>query len=73
MTAKEYEEGWQLLVAKWRENFENCFNATDSDLVVASGESVMTTAAMAAGYPVAGAPLGFANFNGRPFGIEIVA
>jgi len=73
MTSEEFEEGRKLLIAKWRENIENCLSATDADFIVASGESVLTSVSMAAGYPIAAAPLGFAEFNGRPFGIEIMA
>ena len=73
MTPEDFKRDFRLLTEEMRENVENCLSLTNSDVIVASGESVLTTIAMAAGYPVASAPLSFAKFNGRPFGIEILA
>ncbi|KAI0389119.1 amidase signature domain-containing protein [Xylariaceae sp. FL0594] len=48
--------------------------ATDADVIMASGESTLTTIAANAGYPIASVPLGFAaSYNGRPFGMDIMA
>jgi amidase len=73
MTQQQFDTDIQLIREKMRENIEKCLKAGDADFIVANGESLLTTVAMAAGYPIAAAPLGFADFNGRAFGLEILA
>lgn len=34
---------------------------------------MLTTTAAAAGYPIASVPLGLSTYNGRPFGLELLA
>lgn len=56
-----------------RETVEKLWAETGTDVIIASGESGLTTTAAAAGYPIASVPLGFPTYNGRPYGLEIVA
>ncbi|KAI0105341.1 amidase signature domain-containing protein [Nemania sp. FL0031] len=73
MTDLEYSEGLRHLRESTRDAVEKCLEKADADVVMASGESVMTTIAANAGYPIASVPLGFSSYNGRPFGMEIMA
>ncbi|KAJ5723257.1 hypothetical protein N7488_001292 [Penicillium malachiteum] len=73
MTAEDFESTFLLMQEKMRENIDKCLFATGANVIMLSGESLLPTVAMAAGYPIAALPLGFANFNGRPFGVEILA
>lgn len=49
------------------------FQETGADVVMASGESFLTTIAAGTGYPIASVPLGLSAYNGRPHGMEMVA
>ncbi|KAI0199461.1 amidase signature domain-containing protein [Astrocystis sublimbata] len=73
MTQEEYEKGLKHLRQSFRDATEKCFKATKADVIVASGESFLTTIASGSGYPIASVPLGFSSYNGRPHGMEIVA
>lgn len=73
MTPEHFGRDLKLLKTKMQENIENCLSATGADVIVASEETTLTTIAMAAGYPIAAIPLGLATFNGRPFGLEVMA
>ncbi|KAJ3575180.1 hypothetical protein NPX13_g4124 [Xylaria arbuscula] len=69
----EYDEGLKHLRKSTRDAVEKCLERADADVIMASGESLMTTIAANAGYPIASVPLGFSSYNGRPFGMEIMA
>ncbi|KAI1130215.1 amidase signature domain-containing protein [Nemania abortiva] len=73
MTDSEYHEGLRHLRESTRDAVERCLEQANADVIMASGESVMTTIAANAGYPIASVPLGFSSYNGRPFGMEIMA
>ncbi|KAH8807984.1 amidase signature domain-containing protein [Xylogone sp. PMI_703] len=73
MTDEEYHSGLKHLRASMRDSVEKTLKKTNSDVIIASGDSLLPTAAAVAGYPIASAPLGFSNYKGRPTGIEIVA
>lgn len=45
----------------------------DLDVVVGTPTGRVLTVAALAGYPVGSLPLGYARFNGRPFGLSVVA
>lgn len=45
----------------------------DVDVIIGPGESALFYIAAGAGYPVGTLPLGYLNFNGRPFGLQIIA
>ncbi|KAL6399341.1 Amidase [Ilyonectria robusta] len=72
-TDEEYHISLDYLRRSVRETMEKLWAETGTDVIMASGESNLTTTAAAAGYPIASVPLGFSTFNGRPYGLEIVA
>ncbi|KAM0260406.1 hypothetical protein ACHAQJ_002808 [Trichoderma viride] len=43
------------------------------DIIMGPGDGPMFSIALTAGYPVATLPLGYLDFNGRPFGLQIAA
>ena len=43
------------------------------DVIMGPADARMASVAPTAGYPVATVPLGFADFNGRAFGMNIIA
>ena len=47
------------------------FKEQDIDVVLGPGDARMPSVAAAAGYSIAALPLGFADFNGRPFGMAM--
>ncbi|KAJ5709440.1 hypothetical protein N7493_010774 [Penicillium malachiteum] len=59
MTAEDFESTFLLMQKKMRENIEKCLFGTGADVIMASGESLLPTVAMAAGYSIAALPLGF--------------
>ncbi|GAW27360.1 putative amidase family protein [Rosellinia necatrix] len=73
MSDEEYTEGLRHLRQSTRDAIEKCLQLADADVIMASGESLMTTIAANAGYPIASVPLGFWSHNGRPYGMEIMA
>jgi amidase len=45
----------------------------DIDVIIGPGDSRTGSVGSAADFPVANLPLGFANFNGRGFGLHMIA
>ena len=43
------------------------------DVIIGPADARMVSVGAAAGYPVGVVPLGFADFNGRAFGMDIIA
>ena len=43
------------------------------DVILGPADARMASVAAAAGYPVGVVPLGFADFNGRAFGMNVIA
>lgn len=73
MTDAEYQSGLNHLRQSTRDAVQKCLDQADADVILSSGESLMTSIAANAGYPIASVPLGFSSYNGRPFGMEIMA
>ncbi|EEU37128.1 uncharacterized protein NECHADRAFT_52302 [Fusarium vanettenii 77-13-4] len=73
MTNEEYHSSLKHFRQSVRAAVERLWEETRTDVIMASGESLVTTTAAAAGYPIASVPLGFSTHNGRPYGMEIVA
>ena len=73
MTDEEYRSGLEHLRRSVRDSVERMWRDTGTDIIVGTGESMLTTTAAAAGYPIASIPLGLSTYNGRPFGLELVA
>ncbi|KAI0154144.1 amidase signature enzyme [Xylariaceae sp. FL1272] len=52
---------------------EKTFEAANENVIVAPGDSPVCIQAAAAGYPIAAVPLGQLRYNGRPFGLCLLA
>jgi amidase len=73
MTDEAYQTGLKHLRQSVRDSVEALWRETDTDIIVGSAESLLTTTAAVAGYPIASVPLSLSTFNGRPFGLQLVA
>ncbi|KAF9776438.1 hypothetical protein IL306_005373 [Fusarium sp. DS 682] len=73
MTNEQYHSSLKHFRQSVRAAVEKLWEETGTDVIMASGESLVTTTAAAAGYPIASVPLGFSTHNGRPYGMEVVA
>jgi amidase len=56
-----------------RRILDRTFAAEDINIIAAPADSSLCVHAAAAGYPIATVPLGQLRYNGRPFGICLVA
>lgn len=56
-----------------REILDNVFDKQSVDLIVAPADSAICVHAAAAGYPMGVVPLGTLDYNGRPFGMCMIA
>ncbi|ATY58913.1 amidase family [Cordyceps militaris] len=73
-TAEELEEALLLARKVARdEGIDKILREYDLDVIIGPAESPMPTIACASGYPIASLPLGYLDFNGRPFGMAAVA
>ncbi|KAJ2982353.1 hypothetical protein NUW58_g6458 [Xylaria curta] len=72
MTDEECQSRVEKYCAGMRNKIKKCLEDRNVDFIMAPGDSLLCTIAMAAGYPTASVPLGFADFNGRPFGIQLM-
>ncbi|KAJ8130466.1 hypothetical protein O1611_g3163 [Lasiodiplodia mahajangana] len=69
-----YEEAKLFLRNKAKtEGFDQVFSEHDVDLLAMPQDCRIATIAAAAGYPAGIVPLGYAPFNGRGFGLVVVA
>ncbi|KAK6078644.1 hypothetical protein SCUP515_09694 [Seiridium cupressi] len=77
LKATETPEEIALLKQKFREKgksiINDVLNRENVNLIAAPGDSPMCIHAAAAGYPHITIPLGKLNYNGRPFGICVMA
>ena len=73
MSEKSYQESLSELRSRSRENIDRCLLETGSHVIMGPADSLLVSLAAAAGYPIASVPLGFATFNGRAFGMHIIA
>lgn len=73
ITNAQFEQDLHHLRSVTRQKVDDCVVKSGADVIMASGDSLMTTVPAATGYPIGCVPLGFADFNGRAFGMEIMA
>ncbi|KAK0507196.1 hypothetical protein JMJ35_010234 [Cladonia borealis] len=55
------------------EGIDKILKEYDIDVIIGPADSKMPTIAAASGSPIAGMPLGYLEFNGRPFGMAALA
>ncbi|KAI1330536.1 amidase signature domain-containing protein [Xylariaceae sp. FL0255] len=70
---KECEAAKRLLRAKARHAFDQIFSKQGVDLLAMPQDCRIAILAAAAGYPAGIVPLGYAPFNGRGFGLVVIA
>ena len=73
MTDEEYDVGLKLMRDTASNSIDATFAEHEVDVILGPADARMASIAAAAGYPVASVPLGFADFNGRAFGMNIIA
>ncbi|CAO2654984.1 Nn.00g117170.m01.CDS01 [Neocucurbitaria sp. VM-36] len=56
-----------------RRGIDKALVDNDVDIIMGPGDGLLFAIAVTAGYPGATLPLGYLDFNGRPFGLQIVA
>ncbi|KAF2756644.1 amidase signature enzyme [Pseudovirgaria hyperparasitica] len=55
------------------EGIDKILQDSGADVIIGPANSGLPTIAAAAGYPIATLPLGYADYNGRPFGLAAIA
>ncbi len=73
MTHKRYELGLEITRNQTRDAIERSLRENYIDVIMGPADARIASVAAAAGYPVATVPLGFAEFNGRAFGMNLIA
>jgi amidase len=73
MTDEEYNHGLKLLRGTAISGIKKTFKDFGVDVIMGPADARFASVAACAGFPVASVPLGFADFNGRAFGMSIIA
>ena len=73
MTHENYERGLKTTRNHTRNAIQKSLEVNDIDVIMGPADARIASVAAAAGYPVATVPLGFADFNGRAFGMNLIA
>lgn len=72
MTDEHYEVALKKTRAMARAAIQKSFNDNELNVIMGPGDGLIPIVAAIAGYPVATVPLGYADFNGRAFGLNII-
>ncbi|KAJ4174156.1 hypothetical protein NW754_004571 [Fusarium falciforme] len=56
-----------------QEGLDYIFQKYEVDVIIGSSDTPITAFASGSGYPVGSVPLGYLDFNGRPFGLAVLA
>lgn len=73
MTQERFSSGLAILRKAARSGIDKALSENEIDVIIGPSDGMFASMASAAGYPVASIPLGFANFNGRAFGVQVLA
>ncbi|KAK3345811.1 amidase signature domain-containing protein [Lasiosphaeria hispida] len=73
MTQETYDRNLKALRDFAASNVRSLLKEYDVDVILGPCDSRTGSVGSAAGFPVANLPLGFANFNGRPFSLHMIA
>ncbi|RYP68289.1 hypothetical protein DL771_006791 [Monosporascus sp. 5C6A] len=78
LTAKMSDEEYHKLISFARnrcgkQGIDKILEENEVDIIMGPGDGPMFCISGTAGYPVASLPLGYLDFNGRPFGLQITA
>ena len=73
MSDERYKQGLEITRSRARTAIQKSLDENGIDVIMGPADARIASVAAAAGYPVATVPLGFADFNGRAFGMNIIA
>ena len=73
MPESAFQKGLHSLRSHAQKSITETLCDYDIDVILGPADGRMASVAAAAGYPVGVVPLGFADFNGRAFGMNIIA
>ena len=73
MAETEFQKRLEPLRSRARNEITKSLASHKVDVILGPADARMASVAAAAGYPVGVVPLGFADFNGRAFGMNIIA
>ena len=73
MSDERYKRGLETTRSRRRTAIQKPLNENGIDVIMGPADARIASVAAAASYPVATVPLGFADFNGRAFGMNIIA
>jgi len=73
MSSEEYNTTLAKVRAVGLGGVEKALDENQVDVIMAPSDSRLVSVASAAGCPVANVPLGFARFNGRAHGLNVIA
>ncbi|KAL9565717.1 hypothetical protein ACKAV7_009899 [Fusarium commune] len=74
ISAEDYEKNLSHLRKVARDDgLDRIFKEYDVDVIVGSSDTAIKAFASGSGYPVGNVPLGYLDFNGRPFGLAVLA
>ena len=73
MSREVYVKGLELTRSWTIKAIQKTLVENRIDVIMGPADARIASVAAAAGYPVATVPLGFAHFNGRAFGMNIIA
>ena len=73
ISESDFRKGLHSLRSHARKSITKSLLEYKVDVILGPADARMASVAAAAGYPVGVVPLGFANFNGRAFGLNIIA
>ena len=65
--------GLETTRSRTKAAIQKSLDDNEIDVIMGPADARMASVAAAAGYPIATVPLGFADFNGRAFGMNIIA
>lgn len=73
MSDERYKRGLETTRSRTRTSIQKRLDENGIDVIMGPADARIASVAAAAGYPVATVPLGFADFNGRAFGMNLLA
>ncbi|KAF9769682.1 hypothetical protein IL306_012886 [Fusarium sp. DS 682] len=74
LSDEKYEEYKKALLTNNKDHgIDKTLKDYDVDVIIGTPTGRMITVAALAGYPIGTLPLGYARFNGRPFGLAVIA
>jgi amidase len=73
MTREQFENQHYLKRDTARENIEAMIADNGIDVILAPADARLASIAALSGYPHGVVPLGFVDFNGSPFGLNVLA